>query len=64
MTLIQMAERRWLPDPVIRMGMRRLLRERLEQEHEDAAGDHVAAVDAFAERQRQSVVTIETHLAN
>ncbi|MBL6725772.1 MAG: class I SAM-dependent methyltransferase [Rubripirellula sp.] len=64
MTLIQMAEKRWLPDPVIRMGMRRLLRERLEQEHQIAGGNHVAAVDAFAERQRQSVVTIETHLAN
>ncbi len=64
MTLIQMAERRLLPDPVIRMGMRRLLKERLDQEHEVAGGDHAAAVDAFAERQRNSVVTIETHLAN
>ncbi|MGC6549071.1 MAG: SAM-dependent methyltransferase [Rubripirellula sp.] len=64
MTLIQMAERRWLPDPVIRMGMRRLLKERLEQEHHLTGGDHAAAVDAFAERQRRSVETIETHLAN
>lgn len=64
MTLIQMAERRLLPDPVIRLGMRRLLKERLYQEHEVAGGDHAAAVDAFAERQRNSVVTIETHLAN
>ena len=61
MTLIQMAERRLLPDPVIRLGMRRLLKERLDQEHEVAGGDHAAAVDAFAERQRNSVVTIETH---
>ncbi len=64
MTLIQMAEHRLLPDPVIRMGMRRLLRERLDTEHRVAGGDHAAAVDAFADRQRQSVVTIETHLAN
>ena len=47
MTLIQMAERRWLPDPVIRMGMRRLLKERLEQEHHLTGGDHAAAVDAL-----------------
>ena len=64
MSLIQLAENRWLPDPVIRFGMRRLLRERLAQEHEIAGGNYELALDRFAEQQRQSVVTIETHRAN
>ena len=33
MSLIQLAEKRWLPDSVIRFGMRRLLRERLAQDY-------------------------------
>ena len=63
MSLIQLAEQRWLPDPVIRFGMRRLLRERLEQEEQLAAGSYDKALDRFADRQRESVVTIETHRA-
>ena len=64
MLLIELAEKRWLPDPVIRYGMRRMLRERLEQERSLADGDYDQAIDKFAERQRKSVVTIETHRAN
>jgi cyclopropane-fatty-acyl-phospholipid synthase len=64
MSLIQLAEKRWLPDRVIRYGMRRLLRNRLEQEKSLAADGYEQALDAFADRQRQSVVTIETHRAN
>ncbi len=64
MSLIQLAEKRWLPDPLIRYGMRRLLRERLEQENRLAGGDYSMALDRFADRQRQSRVTIETHRAN
>ena len=64
MSLIQLAEKRWLPDPLIRYGMRRMLRERLEQETENPQGDYGAALDRFADRQRRSVVTIETHRAN
>ena len=63
-SLIQFAEKRWLPDPVIRYGMRRLLRERLRQETSLAAGGYDTALDRFAERQRQSMVTIETYRAN
>jgi cyclopropane-fatty-acyl-phospholipid synthase len=64
MSLIQLAEKRWLPDPVIRYGMRRMLRDRLEQERSLAGGKYEEALDRFADRQRQSVVTIETHRAN
>ncbi len=64
MSLIQLAEKRWLPDPVIRYGMRRLLRDRLTQETRLAGADFDDAIDRFAQRQRQSVITIETHRAN
>jgi cyclopropane-fatty-acyl-phospholipid synthase len=64
MSLIQLAEKRWLPDPLIRYGMRRLLRDRLAQEESLAAGNYDRALDQFADRHRQSVVTIETHRAN
>ncbi len=64
MSLIQLAEKRWLPDPLIRFGMRRMLKDRLEQERSLAGGQYEEALDRFADRQRQSVVTIETHRAN
>lgn len=64
MTLIQLAEKRWLPDPLIRFGMRRMLKDRLEQERSLTGGQYEAALDRFADRQRESVVTIETHRAN
>ena len=64
MSLIRFAEKRWLPDPLIRHGMRRLLRNRLAQEEQIAGGKYEQALDRFAERHRQSVVTIETHRAN
>ncbi|WP_372717481.1 cyclopropane-fatty-acyl-phospholipid synthase family protein [Novipirellula sp.] len=64
MSLIQLAEKRWLPDPLIRYGMRRMLRDRLEQENLRAQGRYDEALDRFASHQRQSVVTIETHCAN
>ena len=64
MSLIQLAERRWLPDSVIRFGMRRLLRQRLAQESALAGDGFDRAIDRFAQQQRQSVVTIETHRAN
>lgn len=64
MTLIQLAENRWLPDPMIRFGMRRMLRERIAQEERRAGGQYDLALDEFAERQRKSIVTMETHRAN
>ncbi len=64
MSLIRLAEERWLPDSIVRMGMRRLMRERLNHENNAAGGDHRSAVDAFAQQQRNSGVTIETDLAN
>ncbi len=64
MSLIQLAERRWLPDAIIRHGMRRLIRERLAQEERLSAGDAESALNRFADRLRDSPVAIEIELAN
>ena len=64
MSMIQLAERRWLPDPLIRFGMRRMLRDRLVQENRIAGNDYDQALDRFADQQSRSLVTIETHRAN
>jgi len=64
MSLIELAEKRWLPDPLVRFGMRRLLRQRLQQEHSLAATQYDTALDRFAECQQQAAVTIETQRAN
>ncbi len=64
MNAIDLAERRWLPDGVVRAGMRRLIASRLRAE--TRGGD-----DAVAERQRRFVaelaaspIAIETQAAN
>jgi cyclopropane-fatty-acyl-phospholipid synthase len=64
MSLITLAERRWIPDPLIRFGIRRLLAERLEGERHAAGADLPQAVNDFAERLKASRVTIETQRAN
>ncbi len=64
MSLIQLAERRWLPDNLFRFGMRRLLQERLQSEKALAGNDYSGAVDLFASKMKRSAVTIATHLAN
>ncbi|MDX1626747.1 MAG: class I SAM-dependent methyltransferase, partial [Wenzhouxiangellaceae bacterium] len=61
---IELAERGWLPDALVRRGIRRLLRRRLEEE---SAGDVEAASRRFAERidaLRESRIAIETDAAN
>lgn len=64
MTLLQLAERRMLPDKMLRFGIRRLLRERLKSEEELTGGDYSKAVDRFTEKMKQSAVTVAAHLAN
>ena len=36
--LIELAERRWLPDGLVRVGIRQLLQNRLQEEHQRADG--------------------------
>ncbi len=64
MNVIDLAERRWLPDGIVRAGMRRMIAGRLKAETRGSA-------DAIAERQRRFVeelaaspIAIETQAAN
>jgi cyclopropane-fatty-acyl-phospholipid synthase len=62
--IIRWCERGWLPDPVVRAGMRRLMRARLQAE---CAGDgeHCAnALQLLLDELRRSPIAIETGAAN
>ena len=63
MNMIQMAEKGWVPDTLIRFGIRRLCEERLREEQSvsDPAG---AAHQARLEALRSSPIAIETAAAN
>ncbi|MCW8985083.1 MAG: hypothetical protein OQK55_07045, partial [Thermoanaerobaculales bacterium] len=61
---IELAERRVLPDPVVRVGMRRLLGQRLRHEQrKDNRLDRPSA-QAFAEEMRSEPVAVATVDAN
>lgn len=62
MNRIDLAERGWLPDWIIRMGMRGMLRARLRQERLVLGASGGAA--AFAERLRQCAIAVATDQAN
>ncbi|MEY3492573.1 MAG: hypothetical protein RL309_1701 [Verrucomicrobiota bacterium] len=53
-------EKDFLPDSVIRWGIRRLLKQRLADERPDSAAARFAKVDAFAAELRTLPVAIET----
>ena len=64
MSALHWAERGWLPDALIRVGIRRLLRQRLLEEHARAPE---AAAERFDQRIRElaeSPIAIETEAAN
>lgn len=64
MSLISLCERGWIPDPLVRIGIRRLCEQRLRQEH---AGDIELADRAFRRRLqdlRVAPLAIETAAAN
>ncbi len=63
-TMIDFAERGWIPDGLVRIGIRRILEERL---HEQDVGDPEArgtALATFLERTREMPVAIATDAAN
>ncbi len=64
MNAIEFAERRYLPDWLIRIGIRRLLTRRIRIEAARAAEERAAAVSQFAEQLRQSPIAIHTDAAN
>ena len=61
---IDLAERRVLPDPVVRMGMRRLLRQRLRQERRKDSRRNGPSIQAFADDMRSEPVAVATADAN
>jgi cyclopropane-fatty-acyl-phospholipid synthase len=62
--LIRCCERGWLPDTVVRFGMRALMRQRLRAEHVDDAELSTHAVNRLLDELRVSPIAIETHAAN
>ena len=64
MTLAGAAERGWLPDGLIRLGIRSLLRGRLEMERRRAGGGSGRAVDNHRVLMRQGPVAVAPSAAN
>jgi len=62
--LIDMAESGWLPDRLIRFGIRRLDRKRLREENHRQSGQQRSALDSFISEMHQSPIAMKTHKAN
>jgi cyclopropane-fatty-acyl-phospholipid synthase len=54
----------WLPDWLIRIGIRRLLRERLREESTDSAEERARAHQSFVDELKSSPIAINTEAAN
>ena len=64
MSVINLAEKRLLPDAVIRLGIRRLLKQRLQDERADDLQAASEQKNRCIEMLRQSPIAIETDAAN
>jgi cyclopropane-fatty-acyl-phospholipid synthase len=64
MNVVDLAERRWLPDSVVRAGMRRLMAKRLKTETRGDDDAIAARQKAFIEELAASPIAIETQSAN
>ncbi len=64
MSVIALAEKRWMPDWMIRIGIRKMLADRIRIEEGKAAGQKALAKRDFVEMLKQSPVAIETLAAN
>lgn len=62
--LIGLAERGWVPDALVRAGIRRLCRQRLRDEHADDPAAAAARAAALLAELRQSPLAIHTDAAN
>ena len=62
--LMDMAERGWLGDGLIRMGIRRLLRKRLQHIAQPDNDFALAAKQSFVDAMHNQPIAIETHKAN
>ena len=64
MTLIDLAERGWFPDRLIRAGIRRLLAQRIRQETAGDISARRAATSALIDRLRTGSLAVHTQAAN
>jgi cyclopropane-fatty-acyl-phospholipid synthase len=64
MAAIRLAERRLVPDFLIRLGIRQLLRKRLKSELSVGGEQNGVGNDGFLDRLTQSPITVETDAAN
>ena len=62
--LIRCCERGWLPDTLVRFGMRALMRQRLRAEHVDDGTLSAKALNGLLDELRASPIAIETQAAN
>ena len=59
-SIITLAESGWVPDPLIRVGIRQLVKQRLREEQRQPAGTKAARTEAL----RDSAIALHTDLAN
>ena len=64
MTLIDLAERSWLPDGLIRMGIRRLLRRRVREDKEISTRQAEEFEQQFSDKLRNGPLAVATDAAN
>lgn len=64
MNTIRLAENRWVPDSIVRVGIRQLLRKRLTEEHAGDPRERGARYRRLLEQLGSSPVAIETDSAN
>ena len=64
MNVIDAAERGWLPDALVRVGIRRLLRQRLNREAQHDPGEQQAAKSAFVDSLRAGPIALAVDDAN
>ena len=62
--MIDMAESGWLPDRLIRLGIRQLDRKRLRGENHGPSVQQRSALDSFTSEMYQSPIAMKTHKAN
>ena len=62
--LIDMAESGWLPDRLIRFGIRQLDRKRLREENYGQSGQRTLVYDSLISEMRRSPIAIKTNKAN
>ena len=64
MGMIDLAEKKWFPDSLIRIGIRQLLKQRLKEEYASEPDKLTQRKQQCIEQLKQSPIAIETDAAN